>query len=398
MRKILVYDNLLGGHHLQYLIYLIEYVLKQERSTITLVICAPMELAALLDVSRYKSDHLTFDLKDFSGYRQQGILTDYKNIQIVSELVEQHQVDDVLLMYLDGLFKPICKAFHIEGPTIRGIYFSNYVRWVDKNLSFLEWMRQLFRFKASSYFWLIWSSKKFDTIYILADYFAVEKLNKDAFLKKCFGYVPEPVIQYAEAVLKDYQIRAKSGVGNNAKVFLITGVLAPRKNVTRILEAAQKAAKATGADVCILIAGPTLPASGNDYKKEILNIMDAIQREGNITIKYEDRALTDEELNAYIYASDFVCIPYWGFYNASAILVQSIFNGKPILAPNTGYCAEITTTYSFGICVNPYSVEEMAAGIEKLLDGYEIQPENQQAFLDKYSPYPSSFAKILLER
>jgi glycosyltransferase involved in cell wall biosynthesis len=398
MRRILLYDNAIGGHHVQYIRHVLDYVCRNSSMDIFIVACLPETIKEFLNISYYESTgKITFLLKDFSTFNNVKGIKESLELKMIHEICEKKELDEVIFMLLDLYFKAIALNKRKRTYRYKGIYFNVFLRRHDRNLPLPTRYTRHLRFNLSSFFWLMRSSRKIDTAYILSDKTCYKRIRRNIFFNPVFSFVPEPVTRYDEETLLAYDLRRKYNISGDAKVLLITGAIAPRKNITGIVQAISAISEKISSKVVLVIAGHIQAGLPDAFIQEIENAIISLSKiKENISVIYQRNYLTDEALNAHIFISDLVCIPYVDSFNSSAILYQSVNYNKIILGSNTGFIGEVIKKYNLGITVNPHSVQEIAGGILTVLYGYDDSQNKRDLFFNEYSPLPESFAATLL--
>src|SRR5581483_3615437 len=108
MRRILLYDNAVTGHHIQYIRYVLDYVSNNPSINVFIVACLPQAIKEHLNISQYETTgKITFLLKDLSTLNYVKTTTESDELQMIHEICEEHELEEVVFMLLDMYFKAI---------------------------------------------------------------------------------------------------------------------------------------------------------------------------------------------------------------------------------------------------------------------------------------------------
>jgi glycosyltransferase involved in cell wall biosynthesis len=400
MKRILLYDNEIGGHHIQYIKYVLNYVNSNIVEDVFILACLPETIREHLNVEHFESNgKIKFLLKDFNSFNSANGTKEYLELQMIHDICEEQRITEVLFMVLDLYFKAIALNKRKRTYHYNGIYFNIFLRRYDKNLSLPARYTRHLRFNLSSFFWLMRSTKKINTAYVLSDRSCLTRLKRNILFKQVFEFIPEPVTRYDENKLLAYDLRSRYNVPADAKVVLVTGAIAPRKNIIRVIQALTGVSEKIAAKVVLVIAGHIQSGLPDTFEQELEEAIAGLsESRENISVVYRKDYLTDEALNAHIFMCDLVCIPYLDSFNSSAILYQAVNYKKTILGSNTGFMGEVIEKYRLGITVNPHSVREINSGIISAFQGYNDSHNKRDLFLREYTPLPEFFAAALLNK
>jgi glycosyltransferase involved in cell wall biosynthesis len=189
--------------------------------------------------------------------------------------------------------------------------------------------------------------------------------------------VPDPIEPVAS--IDKHAARRALGIPEGGRYVVSAGVHAvPRKGSQLLLAAFVRAG--LGQDDRLLLAGPL-----GDRLKQLLATDYASQyRSGNVVTL--DRYLDHRELMQALAAADLVCTPYFDHLGSSAIVLQAAQAGRPVLAPQQGWFAEMIPQFRLGEVGNILEPEGLATAIRGGLQrSSDFRPSREACRLLEYS-------------
>ncbi len=173
------------------------------------------------------------------------------------------------------------------------------------------------------------------------------------------------------------ELRARFGLPGDRRLVGILGSVSMRKNVPIVLEAARRA----GEDVDVLLAGSVWD--------DVLEWLDTLSPEESARVHRRIGFLSDEELDAYVAASDVVACAHSN-PGPSGIMGKALAAGVPVLSSGSRVRRREATALAFGIHTD-LAPGPMAEGLRTLLaDGSGLRSDH----VDLASP--DDFGRVVL--
>ncbi len=173
--------------------------------------------------------------------------------------------------------------------------------------------------------------------------------------KKRFGMIPDPIGDYSP--LTKLAARKILGIPDDGYYFGAVGIHSiPRKGTGLLVEAFSKAKLPSNSR--LLLAGPV----GVDLQQRLDSDYAALVQAGRIHTL--DHYLEEDELMASLAASDVVCTPYKDHYGSSGIVLRAAQAGRPVLAPNYGWFAEMVPAFELGTTDDILKLDALIAALE----------------------------------
>ena len=172
-------------------------------------------------------------------------------------------------------------------------------------------------------------------------------------------------------------LRARFDLPADRRLVGVLGSVSMRKNVPLVLEAAMQA----GADVDLLLAGSVWD--------DVLEWLETLTPEQAARVHRRIGFLSDEELDAYVAASDVVACAHSN-PGPSGIMGKALAAGVPVLSSGSRVRRKEATALAFGIHTD-LEAAPMAAGIRQLLGSGE-GPQVEHLRL----PSPDDFGRVVL--
>jgi glycosyltransferase involved in cell wall biosynthesis len=368
--RVLLYEQFYGGHHFQYLHYLLisliditdEVILamteESQKTPAFSALIAPF-------LNRIKIIHLPPNLK--RGIT--GWIELYHNLH---HTVRQVQPDYLLIPSADCLTSRTCllrldsllKAIPTEVAIHRGLgrYSMGFRQYVTE-----VWYRQ--KMLACS----PWS-----TIHVVNAVFYEMLQSQHNTLLPRIKLLPDPVPPNPRHDKSASRIRL--GIPENGRYIGFFGII-DRRRIDKLLAAFQ--ASALGTNDRLLLGG----SLSKEFQQLIeQNYQNLIKQDRLIIL---NRYLSEEEFISGFSAVDVICIPTLSFSGLSSILLKGIAAKRPILTNNNlGWSRMIIKRFQVGWLCNMLNPEEFSSSLLTALEECETYQESEaiQRLLEFHSP------------
>lgn len=163
---------------------------------------------------------------------------------------------------------------------------------------------------------------------------------------------------------------------------LNVGGINERKNVVRLIHAFAKLVEQHGYSGKLLVTGSV---SGIPYVEKMKRLCDAAVSE----TRMEERVIftgfiPDQELDTLLRRADILVYP--SFYEGFGIpIIEAMQVGTPVITSNIGGTAEVAGNAA--ILVDPYSIEQIAIEMSRLLADYKLRAELSRKGRERASSY-----------
>ena len=372
-RRLMLFDLALGGHHGNYIRYLIDYWCKHQLPGYLYIVVVPEFKRFHRDLIQAiaKSEHPRIKLVELTDIevsalnsRQSAISRITRNIQewdLYCHYAKLLQASHSLLMYLDTSEIPL--AIGRESPCpFSGIYFRpsfHYSNFAKYNPS---WKDRLQKLREQLTWWRILSHPQLKNIFCL-DPYAVEDLAYNSQHSKV-TYLPDP-LEIEQFSPQNQQLKQKTElkIESGRTVFLLFGALDSRKGIYQLLDAIPKLPANLCQKLCLLIVGGTNDADQSNIKQKLKTI--SINKPVQIIERYE--FIPDAEVIDYFQLADVVLATYQKHVGMSGILLLAAAAGKPVLSSDYGLMGEIVRRNELGLSIDSTVPDEIVQGLTQYL-------------------------------
>ena len=319
MPKVLFVEAILSGHHLSYLLSLID--IEQDSA-----VCLPNHCDNILTNQYIIKSNIC------------NILLYYKWIKSIKEIIKQYNPEIIHFLYGDALYryfglflsfkqKVIVTCHQIRYGIIRKIALKKFASKVDKIV--------VHTFQ---------NKKELQKIGI-NNVLQIEYPN--------FNKLPE--CKYA---------KEKIGIPNKYPVILCLGGTRYDKGLDILLEALKSCIK----PFYLIIAGNEEYFKRDFIERKIVKFKNNVK----LVLKFLD----DNEFSMYLNASNIICLPYRKIFNgASGPLGEGVRLNKMIIGPNHGSLGQIIKYYHLGMTFEAENSNSLCHTLDKALS-FDWKPDN----------------------
>jgi glycosyltransferase involved in cell wall biosynthesis len=364
--KTLIYDRDISGHHLDYLQFLIDYLLALPLSIRqNYVFVLNQEAAYRFAYAQSKIDFhwLSTDWITHVSGIDGTIATAKFEIQFLQQLSMSYQANRLVMMHLDAFQLELGYNYLNTGLQIDGILFLPF-RKTDTipdgyKARLAHWLRGTR--KALQIEWLL-KNPSVGNIFLLNDQTSVDSYNED--FGQNFVYLPDPIDLQNNATAATEILKNRYQIPAQKLVLLIYGNLSPRKNIPHILQSLERLSPEEQAKIVLLLAGE--PEKG--YEDTLYRALDTVKKQCPAVSFVEHFHFFDPKATNNIFSlTDLVLVPYINFFNSSNVVGLAAKYNKPLIAPNVGVMYELVSKYQLGLCTDPNSADDIASAIQHFL-------------------------------
>lgn len=374
--KILVFDTIVTGHHIEYLNHL--NIGATKMADIELVFVLPFEFEKIKKDYEWdctRSKFIYYEILD-KGRNGNNLWSVIKKSYYLSKLLKD-KVDtlkpDAVYLNMMVYFMPALPFLLYFGPSIYGIIYKVYLyRW--KKMKITERIQNcLIHFLYSKF-------KCIGGIFVLNDKSSTCYLNKLYNTNK-YVFLPDP---FNEQTYKGHNIRKEFQITNNEKVYLQFGSLTSRKGTCEILDALLLADEMELKNKVFVFAG----VINDDIKREFNNKISGL--EGRCKIIVFDKFCSNNEIADLCASSDYILCPYKETDLSSGVLGYAAFYKKPVIAPKSGLIGKLVKKWALGLTISQVTSESLYHAIIEInsfiyvpkpyIDTIKIEKFNQTIF------------------
>lgn len=344
--KILIFDDLLTGHHLEYIHHL--YTKAVENKNIQFIFVLPREFDTIKKQLNWPdANNTSFHLIE-KTYSKISILDIIIKCFVIKKIATDYQVNKIFLVYLMKLMPYmsflIPRKFNISG-IIYDIYIYSWKNYTKKEKS-KSFINYLFYVKF----------RKFDKIYLLNDDFAPKYLNRKFKIDK-FRFLPDPIINL-NLKSKPENVRIKLGIPENYTVYLHFGGLSKRKGSLEILEAIELTKSENLINKCFIFAGKIYGDIRNEFHHKISFLKD------KTLILCFDYFCEYSFLGDLCSISNFIILPYENSGQSSGVVNYAALFNVPAVVPKYNLLGKIVNRNNLGYILDSNKAKDIKKFIE----------------------------------
>ena len=347
MKKILILEDNMWGHHLEYMSHLFHNVPKDGSCQLIYVVPKHFEEVRSL-IFDEECPMVTIDYMSESEYlsyhEMNYIKASLNKCRVLKKYASKHNVDECFLIKLVS-YLPFLPFFIPKQCKLSGIiYRIYYYAWHE--LDYVHKMKDIFQF------WLLSASKRIKNIYLLNSTAAATYSNH---LYNCskFKYLPDPI---NVEDLKFTDLHEELNISAQDRVFLHFGSLTRRKGTLTILEALLLLTPEQLKNKVFVFSGKVHA----DIKTDFYRLCDEVRKKG-VHLIIIDKFCSYEYLYNLINISDAILTPYANVAFSSGALGYAAKFNVPVIGPRRGLLGNLIKKHHLGITlreITPTSICE----------------------------------------
>lgn len=354
--KILIFDPIISGHHLEYLHHLYMMAVKQPQDSFVFVVHKDFEKRRVL-MDWPMAWNIIFDtVPVIKEQRNSSIIemlkSSWRLCGALRYVVDKHNADRVFTNNIIS-FVPFAPLFVHGGVDINGIIYHIYL-YTQGNASKLS--RVLNRFKYQ----IMARSKAFGKIYILNDQDSADALNEEYKCNKFVG-LPDPFVPISTE--STFNFREKYDIPQTAKVFAHFGGLAKRKGTLDIIQSIRSLDNEKRSNYWFVFAGVV----SEEIKDSFYHIYDELKNDSHIIVK--DEFCSYEYLASLCQACDAILAPYHETDLSSGMFGYASQFGKPLIVPSQGLIGKIVRQHNLGVILGAINEKALSESYDKVVIG-----------------------------
>lgn len=406
--RIMIFDLDHTGHHAGYIKHLIQYWRKHDLPGRLDVLVSNKFIEQHRDVTELAIDCESINFVPIKPSEEQLLVGSealgdsffgrirraFQESKILHQYTSTLETTHCLLMYLDSIFLRLSLGENLPC-TYSCIYFRPIFHYGGFETYKPIGREPIWQFRDRFCLGFLMRSKRLKAIMCL-DEFAVEHLNRiDSRKRSTFIQDPVQIYEYSRQDIE--ALKNRLGIQENRKIFLLFGVLTPRKGTHELLEALSLLSEGSAQQVCVLLVGPT----SAEEKKYIENYTENLCSDSPVQIIKHFDFVKDSDVQAYFQLSDVILAPYQRHVGMSAVLVRAATAGKPVISSEFGLMGEITRRSKLGFAIDSSKPIEIAKAMNNFLGNGSLELFSQSemklfAKQNKAEDFASNIFKILV--
>lgn len=358
--KVVLFDLVVGGHHVEYASYIIRYLVEQG-DEVTFVTWKPSVLldALLTGKTSVTVEYVVSDsTAEFGGNVLRRFRQTVKGIRYCFDLALEQQADIVHHLYLERSELPLYLLMRLRKRPWKlfGTLFWPY--FVHRPNEKLGLPKRIYHGINCWSLGQLFKQRKLNGLFVHTDRIQelLVRLYGDVAFREGIFVIPDPV-ELLEKTSQE-EARDRLGLPHDKPVILFFGGLRSDKGPDVLLEALSL----LDGDWYTVLAG------------EPGEIGEAEVKQSRERLREPERLITrlghipDRDVANYFAAADVVVLPYRrAFKGTSGILQHAAVAGKPVVAADVGEVGPTVREYGLGIVVDPESPMALAEGIRRFL-------------------------------
>lgn len=332
MKRILIYEEKVTGHHLEYLHHL--YTRAIQEDNIEFVFVLPEQFCELKKNFTWPAAQNVIvhilpenEISYIQKGRLKSALCGSKKIR---SLVKKFHVDAVFSIYIDK-YMPLLPFFIPHRVKLLGIIYDIYIYgWKDYSL--------IKKLQALLFHCLYSKLSCFEKIFVLNDPVSAVYLNK-IWQSDHYTFLPDPYSGVTDLI--------PSAERNDEKLTLLHfGGLVKRKGTLEILRALEMLPPHELKKIRVIFCGYVRDEIKNEFYR-LVNLL-----EDKLDIEIYDYFVSYDFIEQMCARSDYILIPYENTGQSSGVLAYAAKYSIPVIGPANGMLGKIIRRYHLGICLS----------------------------------------------
>jgi glycosyltransferase involved in cell wall biosynthesis len=158
-------------------------------------------------------------------------------------------------------------------------------------------------------------------------------------------------------------IRARLGVPDTRKLFLLFGDITPRKGLWTLIHALQKLTPEEEARMCLAIVGHAEP----DLEKQLAAELETLAAGTQLAVIRRASYVDDVEMANWFTGADVVMLPYLNHAGMSGVQLIAAAHRRPVISQAFGPMGRLTREYQLGLTTEPSDPVALAGAMRRFL-------------------------------
>jgi len=393
--RILVFDPRLIGHHVEYLRHLVEYAAGRNDLELDLVVHPEFHNHAA-SVAQYAERHPStihvhpLTPSEFAATERTNTIWSraLAGWEAAATRAQRVEADHCVFMEINA-YQSVIGLPRVRSVPFRtsGILFFPFPR-IDASTGTLKTRTQKWLNKARKRLQVRWmlSNPQFHTLFVLNDVWT-KRVFKETFQYSDIQSLPDPVPPSSTDDASDEErVWAQSQWASKRTHFLIFGSLREGKGIEEAFRAFHSLDSEDASHAALHVLGKPRETMMNALPRLV---RDLEQMHPSLEIHYEDRFLSDAELDLALKSSDTVLAPYQRTEGSSGVLGHAAKHRCPVIGPRSGLMGALMGEYSLGMTINAEDPGAIAQALQRSIRDPEtaFDSTGMARYVDERSPH-----------
>ena len=353
MKKTLIFDEQIAGHHLEYIHHLYMGGLEKINEDFVFFLSPDFKKVST-NLVWPTAPNITIKYiadADISKLNKNKLLKSLYLSKILRRISREYSISHIFLVSLMQ-FLPFLPLVLNKRIRVSGIVYLIYLyRW--KKSSFFVRVSDLLKYLLLSRF------KIFENIYLLNDSVAPVYLNKK-YKTSVFKYLPDPFVPVSVDSIKN--LREELRIPLDKIVLLHFGALSDRKGTISILKAIAIANENILSHCCFIFAGKVF----DDIKESFYSLTNDLEKHTQIVIF--DTFCSYDYIGSLCLTSNYILMPYKDSEQSSGVLGYAAQFKVPVVGPSVGLLGKLIKKYKLGLLLENCSEIKLKDFINGIYD------------------------------
>jgi glycosyltransferase involved in cell wall biosynthesis len=388
VKKIIIFDSTIDGHHSDYLSHPIRYWKKNESTDNQLIVVTSAAFRPIFDELTSGTDNIIFDPIPSETLNRlmtsNAVKRSFAEWDCVISYIKKHRATHTLLMYFDLFQLGIALGKKAPAP-VSGIYFRPDFHYAQSGIQ-----AKLNSFRKKIFLQQVLRKKEFRNLFCLDQ--SVVPFIRNFKSQTSIVPLPDPVAVHPQTPDQVRQLGQHLGVEPFRQVFLMFGHLDERKGIEPLLAAIKGMVPEQQKKICLILAGK--PVNLN-YKQHLEGLISAIPDSVQIIPVFSK--IPEEQIQTFFDLSDYVLVLYQNHVGMASVVIRAAVSRKPVLASDFGYLREVVLREKLGTVTDSTSPSAIADLLNVVLEkGISYSVDQQEIFASNNSV--EAFTEVLFER
>ncbi len=381
MKRILIFDPNISGHHLEYLWHLYAYLQGQgEVEAIFVVHPAFREKNRFFPMPDQK--HIRFVCLEESLHRPVDVFWSWKSAylkcRLLNDCIKRYRPDRTILVTLFAFF-PFIPFLSGKG-RIRGIVYSIYLRRALPRASRL--MHRFFFFQMAR-------KSNLEKVFLLNDPASAARVNA-LYGSRKFHPLPDPFLAPAQPATRDADDRIAPDAldAGVAKRYIHFGSMSRRKGTLAVLDAFL--AYPGPERISLLLLGKV----GSEIRDDFYRKTALLQQKRQVELFVRDAFCSYAAIGSVMPCCDYILMPYTHTSQSSGMLGYAAFYNKPVIGPRQGLIGELIARYALGYTLEAVSSVSLGEAILRTAATPTLAIQGDRYLSDNSA---ETFSKLLVD-
>ncbi|MFQ5568041.1 MAG: glycosyltransferase family 4 protein [Rhodothermales bacterium] len=379
---IMLFDLFAGGHHGQYMRYLVEYWGTHRLPGRLSIVAPPAFFDLHADVQHAAASFADagtacIPTDESITLESAGALSLLRNDRTHGRLARKYitrlRPDHCVFMYFDQIQLSLASDLTFPFPVqLSGIYFRPSFHYPQATSTPPGLKERLKNLRKRMLLPAALRNRHFTHLFCLDPYVVPHVASLRSRVEAVA--LPDGVAPLPPPASRS-EMRARWGVEANRKVALFFGSIEARKGIHQTLEALCLLPPEAHEKLCLVMVG-SIPET---EKEPVRTGIRHVREKTNAQVVVEHRFVEEEEIQGILEASDLVLLPYQRHVGSSGVLIRAALASVPVLGSDYGLVGEQLRSRSLGLAIDTTVPSAVATGIERWLADPDRFPFDAEA-------------------